>query len=192
MFAAIAAEWHIERAFYPGCYLDLSPSTAIGAVTYLDLDKRAAKYFSTAGLAASELAKWGADGMPRIEFIHADYTRPLPLQPGSFDLLISLFAGPVWEHCKSYLAPGGLLLANTSHGDASIAALDPDLELAAAVHHRSGRYRLDLADLDSYLIPKSVDPPDAEGIRRSGRGIAYTRTAFAYVFRANVSGADGT
>ncbi|MFC5379345.1 hypothetical protein [Aquipuribacter nitratireducens] len=68
------------------------------------------------------------------------------------DPVVSLYAGLVWDACRAYLAPGGLLLANASHGDASVAALDPDIEPVAA-------------------------------IRRSGRGIAYTRDAFAYVFR---------
>ena len=89
----------------------------------------------------------------------------------------------MWDHCRTYLTPGGLLLANTSHGDASIAALDTNLELVAAVHHRDGRYRLDRSELDSYLQPKSAESVDAESIRRSGRGVAYTRTAFAYVFQ---------
>ncbi len=102
----------------------------------------------------------------------------------SFDLLISLYAGPVWENCRGYLAPHGLLLANTSHGDASLAALDPTLRLVAAVHQRDGRYRLGTDDLDSYLIPKKPSAADPDAIRRQGRGIAYTRNAFAYVFES--------
>ena len=117
-----------------------------------------------------------------VAFLHADYTTPLPLPPATFDLLISLFAGPVWEHCRQHLSPGARLLANTSHGDASLAALDPRLQLVAAVLHRDGRYRLDLEDLGNYLIPKRPAAADPDVIRRQGRGIAYTRSAFAYVF----------
>jgi len=185
LFAALAAAWRVDRALYAGSYLDLSPSTAIRAVTYVDTDARAARYFTTEGLAASELGSThgGRDSPAHIDFLHRDYTNPLPVPPASVDLLISLYAGPVWDHCREYLTPGGLLLANTSHGDASIAALDPDLELVGAIHHREGQYRLDRDKLETYLVPKSAAQPDADAIRRDGRGIAYTRTAFAYVFQ---------
>ncbi len=118
-----------------------------------------------------------------MRFLHADYTTDLPVPTAGFDLLISLYAGLVWDHCRRYLAPSGLLLANTSHGDASIAAIDPRLELVAAVHHRGGTYRLDRTALDSYVEPKSPSAADADHIRATGRGIAYTRSAFGYVFQ---------
>ncbi len=118
-----------------------------------------------------------------MRFLHADYTADLPLRDADFDLIISLYAGFVWEHCRRHLAPGGLLLANTSHGDASLAALDPDLTLVAAVHHRGDSYRVDTADLDAFLVPKVAASATADLIHRRGRGVAYTRTAFAYVFR---------
>ncbi len=185
LFAALGAEWHPTKALYPGSYLDLSPSTVIPSVTYVDTDRRAARYFDDESLVAADLAGRTSPGAGTdITFLHADYTEPLPIAAAGFDLLISLYAGPVWDHCRQYLAPGGLLLANTSHGDASLAALDPDLRLAAAVHHRAGSYRLDRGDLDSYLVPKRPSAADGDAIRRQGRGIAYTRSAFAYVFRA--------
>jgi len=185
LFAALRDSWAVERALYPGSYLDLSPSTVIPEVTYLDTDRRAARYFGDEDLVRSELAD--ADrargGAPaEVRFVHADYTTPLPLRDGEFDLLISLYAGPVGAHCRRFVRPGGLLLANSSHGDASLAALDPDLELVAAVQHRGDRYRLD-RDLDGYLIPKRPEAADPERIRSTGRGIAYTRPAFAYLFR---------
>ncbi len=107
----------------------------------------------------------------------------MPVDDGSVNLLISLYAGLVWDHCSRYLAWGGLLLANTSHGDASVAALDPRLDLVATVHHRGDTYRLDEQRLGDYLVPKKPESADADLIRQGGRGIAYTRTAFAYVFR---------
>lgn len=184
LFAEIATTWAVENALYPGCYLDLSPSTAIRSVTYVDTDRRAARYFADSDLVSAELDSAGIPpGEVSVEFFHADYTHRLPAPDGGFDLLISLFAGPVWDYCRRYLRPHGLLLANTSHGDASVAALDRDVELVAAVHHRSGRYRLDSRELDRYLVPKDPAAADADLIRSNGRGIAYTRTAFAYVFR---------
>lgn len=183
LFGAVSATWHPATALYPGSYLDLAPSTAIPSVTYVDTDRRAARYFADTALLEAELHGRTRSGAGTdLAFLHADYTRPLPLQPASFDLLISLYAGPVWEHCRHYLSPRGWLLANTSHGDASLAALDPTLRLAAAVHQRAGTYSLDTEDLDGYLVPRRAAAADPDTIRRHGRGIAYTRTAFAYLF----------
>ena len=106
----------------------------------------------------------------------------IDIPDGSVDLLISLFTGPMWEACRRYLRPGGLMLANTSHGDASLAALDPALRLTAVAHHRDDRYRFVTDGLEEYLVPKRAEAADADRIRTSGRGIAYTRTAFAYLF----------
>ncbi len=118
-----------------------------------------------------------------VDFLAADFTGPLPLPEASTDLVISLYTGPAWDHCRRYLRPGGLFLANSSHGDASLAALDPSLELVAAIKHHGDRYRLDTEDLGRYLVPKKPESADAEAIRTSGRGVAYTRSAFAYLFR---------
>lgn len=183
MFSEIAQTWDIESALYPGSYVDLSPSAAIASVTYVDTDRRAAKYFNDEQLLEAQLPKpvGSFDAVREVTFIHADYTEPLPVAAGSFDLLISLYAGFVWDACRQYLAPGGMLLANTSHGDASLAALDADLSLVAAIHQRSGTYRMDRENLDTYLVPKKL--ADADAIRRSGRGISYTRDAFAYLFQ---------
>ncbi|WP_435200481.1 hypothetical protein [Janibacter sp. GS2] len=184
LFAALARDWAPARALYPGSYLDASPSTAIPSVTYLDTDRRAARYFADHELVATELEGRTRPGAGAdIQFLHADYTTPLDLPRGGFDLLISLYAGPAWDHCRPYLTRGGLFLANTSHGDASLAALDPRLELVHAVLHDEDEYRLDSTALESHLIPKSPEAADPDLIRSTGRGVTYTRTAFAYVFR---------
>ena len=186
LFAALAEGWPVERALYPGSYVDLSPSTALPSVTYVDNDARAAKFFADPDLVSADLAGRTGPGVdPEVRFLAADYTKPLDVPEHSMDLLISLYAGPVWDNCRRYLRPGGLLLANTSHGDASLAALEPNLRLVAAAHHANGRYRLATEGLGEYLIPKRADAADGELIRSSGRGIAYTRSAFAYLFQVD-------
>lgn len=184
LFAALADALPIARALYPGSYVDLSPSTAIASVTYVDTDARAARLFADPALVTDELAgRARPDAAHEVRFLAADYTQPLDVPDASNDLLISLYAGLVSEHCRRYLRPGGWLLANTSHGDASLAALDPTWRLVAVAHHRDDRYRLTTDHLDEYLVPKRPEAADAERIRADGRGIAYTRGAFAYVFQ---------
>lgn len=186
LFAALADCCPVERVLYPGSYVDLSPSTAFRSVTYVDTDARAARFFADADLVRAELAGRTRPGAgTEVRFLAADYQAPLDVPEESVDLVISLFTGPMWEHARGYLRHGGWLLANTSHGDASLAALDPSLRLTAVVHHRGGHYRLVADRLDEYLIPKRPEAADADTIRSSGRGINYTRTAFAYLFQTS-------
>ncbi len=184
LFTALVDSVPVHRALYPGSYVDLSPSMAIASVTYVDTDARAARFFADTGLVGAELAGRARPGAGQeVRFLAADYTHHLDVPDGSMDVLISLFAGQVWQHCRRYLRPGGWLLANTSHGDASLAALDPTLRLIAVANHRGDRYRLTTDELDEYLIPRRPETADAARIRSAGRGIAYTRTAFAYLFQ---------
>ena len=50
LFAALADSVPIQRALYPGSYVDLSPSTSIRSVAYVDTDARAARFFADADL----------------------------------------------------------------------------------------------------------------------------------------------
>lgn len=186
LFSALVNVWPVQEALYPGSYVDLSPSTAIPSVTYVDTDARAARFFADDDQVQSELRGRTLPGAgEQVRFLHTDYSLPLDVPEGSVGLLISLYAGLASEDCRRYLRPNGWLLANTSHGDASLAALDPTLRLVAVVQHRGDRYRLLTDQLDDYLVPKRPEAADPDLIRGSGRGIAYTRSAFAYLFQAN-------
>lgn len=186
LFSAIRDAWAPSSALYLGSYLDLSPSTAIPEVTYVDTDRRVAKFFGNEELLANQLRGRCHPG-GTTEYLQCDYTSELPLKPRSFDLLISLFSGPVWDTGSRYVADEGLFLANNSHGDASLAALDPRLRLVAAVTQDGDVYRLEQEDLGTHLVPKNPDHADPDRIRNQGRGIAFVRMAFAYVFRYTAS-----
>ncbi|MEM7271963.1 MAG: hypothetical protein AAF547_02680 [Actinomycetota bacterium] len=184
---------------YPGSYVDIGPSVWFDRVIYVDIDKRAARFFAEADQvdelvttkrqAFDRADRPGAGGPPVVTFHHLDYRDDLPIGERSVDAVVSLYAGFISSYCTRYLRPGGLLLANNSHGDASMASLDPDYELAAVLDHAGGRYRVITTGLDPYLQPKRGEAPTAEELQSLGRGIAYTRSAFAYVFRRNHVGA---
>ncbi len=124
----------------------------------------------------------GAPASRSIRFLRSDYTDDLGLAPGSFDLLVSLYAGFVSEHCTDQLRVGGTLLVNPSHGDAAMASIDPRYELSGVVESSSGEYRVRTAELETYLIPKKPVELSPGLLHERGRGIAYTRSAFAYLF----------
>ena len=184
LFTAVADAITATNVLYAGSFVDVAPSFVWPRVTYVDMDRRAKRFFDDADGVAELIAEHGADpAAHQAVFVAADYRDELPLDDESFDLLVSLYTGPALDHVTRYLAPGGVLLANSSHGDVALAALDDRYELIGAVESRSGAYRVVVDGLDRYLVPKRDVDVTADMIRDSGRGIAYTRSAFAYLFR---------
>lgn len=183
LFTAVAAFVDAERVLYPGSYVDLAPSFVWPSVTYVDLDRRARQFFADDVGVRTLLVEHGVEPASRsVRFIAADYTHPLDLADGEFDLLVSLYAGFVSEFCTAHLRVGGTLLVNPSHGDAAMASIDPRYRLQAVVTSRSGEYTVSARDLDTYLVPKRDIEVTRETLHASGRGIAYTKTPFAYLF----------
>ncbi|MDH3250580.1 MAG: hypothetical protein OEQ47_16545 [Acidimicrobiia bacterium] len=183
LFTAVADTVQAAAVLYPGSYVDVTPSSVWPAVTYVDLDRRAARFFGDVDGIGELLIQHGADpSRHAVRFIHGDYREPLGLDEDSFDLLISLYAGFVSEHCTPYLRVGGHLLVNASHGDAAMASIDHRYRLRAVVTSRDRTYRVTSRDLDSYLVPKRDVTVTRAHLHRTGRGIGYTKSPFAYLF----------
>lgn len=182
LFGAVAGTIEPSTVLYPGCFVDVAPSFVFGSVTYLDLDKRAATFFGDEAGVHEIIADHDGPPTPDVNFVHADYTGGLDLPEEHFDLLISLYAGFISEHCTRHLRIGGTLLVNPSHGDAAMASIDPRFELAGVIKSRSGNYVVEVNGLDAYLIPKKPQEVTMESLHRSGRGIGYTSSPFAYLF----------
>lgn len=184
LFSAVTGAFDLSSAVYPGSFVDIAPSFVFQSVTYIDSDRRAAAFFAdTSGVTEIIASNRTGEPKPTWRFIHSDYTADLDNPPSGADLLISLYAGFVSEHCTRYLKPGGLLLVNSSHGDAAMASLDSAFGLIAVVNSRSGSYAISTRDLDTYLVSKKDVTVSVETLHQSGRGIAYTRSPFAYVFQ---------
>ena len=182
LFRAVSAAVPARSVLYPGSFVDLAPSFVFESVTYVDMDRRAARFFADTEGVRELIAEHTGSPSPDVAFLHADYATDLGLVPESFDLLVSLYAGFVSEHCTRYLRRGGTLLVNSSHGDAAMAALDERYELSGVVISRDGEYRISTQDLETYLVPRRPVEITRESLHASGRGVAYTRSPFAYLF----------
>lgn len=183
LFAAVASAVEATTALYPGSYVDITPSFIWPSVTYVDVDRRAEQFFADGAGVSELLVEHGVDPGPHTaQFIPADYADDLDLTNDSFDLLISLYAGFVSEHCTRYLREGGFLLVNSSHGDAAMAALNAQYRLHGVVVSRSGRYSVRTDELATYLVPKRNVNVTVELLHETGRGVAYTKSVFAYLF----------
>lgn len=163
--------------------MDVAASAVYPGVTYVDIDKRASRFFGDSAGIAKIVESMGGSREHRVEFLHTDYREGLPVDRESFDVLISLYAGFVSEHCTDYLKVGGALLVEPSHGDAAMAPIDSRYELQGVVISRSGSYRVSTDGLDTHLVPKGSVEIAAELLHQRGRGIAYTKSPFAYLFQ---------
>ena len=184
LFSAVGRAFRLSSVLYPGSFVDIAPSFVFESVTYVESDRRAAEFFADTSGVDEIIARYRETSSERWwRFILADYTSDLDLPPKRSDLLVSLYAGFVSASCTRYLRPGGLLLASPSHGDAAMASIDPRYRLVAVVKARSGSYAVSDDDLDTYLIPKRDIEVTSEVLHRTGRGIAYTKSPFAYLFQ---------
>lgn len=182
LFQAIRDIVPAESVLYAGCYVDIAPSFVYPNVTYIDMDNRAAQFFADTEGVRQIIREHRGDANSRFTFLHGDY-RSVSLDEERYDLLISLYAGFISEACGHCLRIGGKLLVNSSHGDAALAAMDSRFELAAVVLHRGNAYSVTDKNLERYRVPKKAQTITRERIKASGRGIAYTKPAFAYLFR---------
>ncbi len=182
LFEGLVERYAVRNALYPGCFVHVTPSFVIPEVVYVDSDRRAAAFFADPGTMAIVRRRRCCGLEPIIRFHHQDFATPMPEKDLSFDLLISQYAGFVSRDCKRYLRVGGYLVVNNSHGDASMAHLDPDFELAAVYRRRGERFTFSSAELETYMIPKSGIEPDRRRLERDMRGPAFSRSVAGYVF----------
>ena len=182
LFAAVGSAIDARTVLYPGSYVDIAPSFVFESVTYVDVDKRTPRFFADVDGLTEIIERHGGPTHADFRFVHADYTTELGLPDDHFDLLVSLYAGFVSEHCTRHLRVGGTLLVNPSHGDAALASTDDRYELTGVVSSRDGDYRVSSDGLDTHLVPKKPQDISAESLHRTQRGIAYTKQAFAYLF----------
>jgi len=182
LFRAVGKVIAPKTVLYAGSYVDVAPSFIFPNVTYVDMDRRAKRFFEDE-VGVKELVQAKDTAAPNVQFsfIHSDYAK-LSLPEQSFDLLISLYAGFISEYCTKFLKLGGHLLVNPSHGDAALASLDERYQLAGAVISESGDYRVVQTNLADYLQPKKTVEITRELLFSTNRGVAYTRPAFAYLF----------
>lgn len=183
LFQIIAEKFSIQRVLYPGSFVHITPSFVFPEVVYVDNDKQAKQFFGK-----PEIFKFIAERKiyrqeAKVSFHFADYRNGFDEMIGSFDLLISQYAGFVGQHCKQYLKTDGLLLANNSHGDAGMAAIDDDYQLVAVFSVKNEKYRISVNNLAEYFVPKSQVEITKEYLEKIQKGIGYKKTASVYLFQ---------
>lgn len=183
LFKLVNKSFKISRVLYPGSYVHISPSFIFQNVVYVDSDKKAIQFFKSD--LPFELVQDNKvyEENPVIRFHPMDYFQNIPEKKGSFDLLVSQYAGFVSQACKNYLRLGGILLANNSHGDASMASLDGGFDPVGVITGSPNRPKLIVENLEDFFTPKREVELTPEMIEKRKRGIAYKKRAQNFVFR---------
>jgi hypothetical protein len=184
LFRAVREKYHPQRVLYPGSYVHITPSLVFPEVAYVDSFRGTNKFYESAEVSEYVDKNKEYDPAANYVFYHQDYADDLPEELESFDLVISQYGGFVGQAVKKYLCIGGLLVCNNSHGDASMASIDPGYELVA-VYNRKSDEKFSISDecLCDYLIPKKEGAISREDLQKSMKGIGYTKSPSGYIFR---------
>lgn len=184
LFRQLKNKYDIDKAFYPGCYVHITPSLVFSNVTYADSYRNTFEFFeSVETLAFIEKNKEYSEE-PIFKFYQQDYNKPFKELTDDFDLIISQYAGFVGQAAKPYLRKGGLLVCNNSHGDASMASLDSDYRLIAVYRRKSDeQFSISAKNIEDYLQPRSGVLPTRKELMKTMKGIAYSKSPSGYIFK---------
>ena len=182
LFQALVEQFEIRSALYPGSYVHVTPSFVFPRVVYADMMPEAKDFYASEEVRRFVERRKLYPEQPEFSFHLGDYRQGLDMPKNSVDLLISQYAGFVSQACKGYLKPGGLLVANNSHGDAGMANLDDEFKLVAVYNRRGDKFSLSDKDLDGYFIPKQDMEITRQYLEELGRGVGYTKSAAGYLF----------
>ncbi|MBI5950713.1 MAG: class I SAM-dependent methyltransferase [Chloroflexi bacterium] len=172
LFRLVGETYSCKEVLYPGCSIHVTPSFVFPYVVYVDKSADAKAFFEDQAELMDFVTKSREyKRKPFIQFLHRDYSEVLPLQPESFDLLLSFFAERTAPVCKKYLRMGGLLLTN-QRGEA-----DSDFGLTAVIRFEGGKYRF----MDEAVVPVKEKPK--KYLCQTARGLEYVENETYFVFK---------
>ena len=179
LYKAVSEKYQINSALYPGSHIDIAPSFVIPKVTYVDNFKGAIRFFKQMDDIQHYINQQKEYAQSsEVTFIGQDYTEKIAVP--LVDLIISQYAGFVGQATKAYLKPGGILLCNDSHADATLAKFDHDFELIGVI--KTGN-QITTAHLEDYFILSRKRTVDLEKIKATMKGPKYQQNAENYIFR---------
>lgn len=184
LFRELKEKFEIVNVFYPGSYVHIAPSLIFSNVTYADSFRKTYKFFEDKMTIDFIKKNKEYSEYPIIRFYQQNYNKPFENLNKEFDLVISQYAGFAGQASKPYLKKDGLLVCNNSHGDASMASIDPDFELIAVYRRKTDdKFSISETNLNEYLKPKNGIEPNKDQLMKSMKGMAYTKSPSGYIFR---------
>lgn len=181
LFKAMQKRYQCRDVLYPGCSIHITPSFYFPHVVYVDQDEAAAQFFADkSSIAAFVNRHKQYKPSAYISFIQQDYSQPLPLRQGTFDLVLSLFASGIARSCAQYLRTGGHLLTNNHQGDGVDAVNNPRFKLSGMIQFHKGAYTVSEEGLES--INLRAGKSDHQYLKQADQGLKYVENETYYVF----------
>jgi hypothetical protein len=182
LFAGLVKEFSPESAVYPGSFVHITPSFYIPHMAYLDSDRRIDRFFSDEAvrdyIAANKQYSAGCE----VEWRQEDYREVPAFERKEFDMMFSFYAGFISRNCRTYLRPGGILVANNSHGDASLALCDPAYRCVGVILRSGQKFQMKFDSIEAYISKSDASDIDEEKVLKRMIGEKFTSSAFAYIF----------
>jgi hypothetical protein len=149
-------------------------------VVYVDRQAEAAEFFASIDAIRGYVERRKSYRRAAyLQFIAADFTRPLPLSENSFDLLIALFAGQAASACARYVRPGGLVLSN-AHTEEAEALREQGCRLVSVARFRQGSYHIQ--PVEAKARPASRKTGGPRYLHREGDRLVYRENQVYLIF----------
>jgi hypothetical protein len=179
-FNQLVKTYHIKSGIYPGSYIHITPSLVIPEMHYVDMDRKAIKFFHEQEEILSYINTHKTYHMKsKITFEPTDFNKNL-IVTKTYDLLISLYAGFISQAAKKYLKIGGILLSNDSHGDATLAYYDEDYRLIGVMDNTNSKIINN--QLEAYFKLKT-GTIDLNKVKLEMKGPKYIKRIEYYIFK---------
>jgi len=183
LFRTITELYNPQKGIYPGSFVHITPSFYLKEMTYIDSDRRMAKFFQDENVHSYIRHNKVYSENPIVRAFQSDFSSDLDIEKDFFDIMFSFYAGFISQTCKKYLKNKGLLLCNNSHGDGSIAYTDDEYELAAVILRDGENFSITTENLEEYFIKKDGSSIDKWSVLNRMKGEKYIREGYAYLFR---------
>lgn len=169
LFKLIQDRFKPETVLYPGCSIHITPSFFFRHVVYIDQSPEALKFFSNPAQVDDLMKQYRQYSQtPWWRFISGDFHTLTGLKESSFDLLLSLFAGPLIASCEKYVKPGGLILTGSLFSDHESLRNREDYHLIARIQSKNREYIFSEPD-DNSRVVNSVLRPKNKGFEYQDR-----------------------
>ena len=182
LFRILTKQFKVQSGIYPGSFVHITPAFYIPQMAFIDSDRRINIFFQDEETKQYIIENKIYEKIPEIFWAQADYTTITGLQENYYDMMFSFYAGFISQSCKNFLRPGGILIANNSHGDASLAIADSDYKLVGVILRNGDRYRMKVDNIDEYTKKKDDSPIDIEKVKHRMIGEKFVKYAYTYVF----------
>jgi len=186
LFEILKKEYGCNTVLYPGSSVHITPSFYFQHVVYVDISKIAKEFFDDIHsilnyINSNKKYKQSA----YVQFIHGDYTKPLPIREENYDLLIALYAGETTQSCKKYVKLGGIILTNNHYGDAEELLRNSSLTIDGLIYRKGKKYVLEKDVNDDFKDIIRKHSNTEKDMKKTVGGLEYIDNQCYFVLKKN-------